>query len=342
MKTFGRRGFTLVELLVVIAIIGILIALLLPAVQAAREAARRSQCTNNLKQLALGCHNFVDANKTFPWARKYDHWDTYTWSQCVLPYIEQKAVYDNYYTLPKTPSTFSWPGPNGPAGDDTQLRTARHTPISAFICPTDASTPVPNEITSGAWGHYRGSYRACTGSGDMYGRDVADGTTGPWGLGVFGVKQGQSFDTMKTFASLGAGFGDIQDGSSNTVAIAEGLMPKNTGWGGPLGCILYGNMGGGLMTTTLTPNSTTSDRIIGPCPQTQGDNLYKAPCTSIAGNAAWTQSALNAYVAARSNHPGGVNAALADGSVRFYSETVDLTVWRGMGTRAGGESATIQ
>src|SRR5215469_10597579 len=98
----AKRAFTLVELLVVIAIIGILIALLLPAINAAREAGRRASCLNNMKQLGLGVNNFIStAGDMLPFGRKYDCWDTYTWTEVILPYIEQKSVYDNFVTLTK-------------------------------------------------------------------------------------------------------------------------------------------------------------------------------------------------------------------------------------------------
>ncbi|WP_347243189.1 DUF1559 domain-containing protein [Thermogutta sp.] len=332
-----RRGFTLVELLVVIAIIGILIALLLPAVQAAREAARRSQCVNNIKQLVLGCHNFHDKFNEFPYARKYDIWDTYTWTELVLPYIEQQAVYENYWTLPQRGYVTSYPGPNGPIGDDTRLRSARHTRIPVFNCPSDGG-PWGNELNTSSYGFYRGNYRGCVGSGDMYGEDVQDGTSGPWKPGVFSVRHNQSFDTGAGVETRGVRMAEIIDGTSNTTMISEGIMPTVTWWGGPIGSIIYGNMGGALYSNAITPNSTAPDRIIGPCPQNQGDTIYNEPCVSIGGNAWWTPSAALAYAGARSRHPGGVNVGMADGSVRFFSNTIDLLTWRYLGTRAGQES----
>src|SRR5687767_3423025 len=133
----GREAFTLVELLVVIAIIGILIALLLPAVQAARESARRTQCVNNQKQLALGCLDYEESNNQYPYGRKYDFWDTYTWTQLVLPFIEQQALFEKYRTLPQTPFAQVYPGPNGPIGNDPIQREARHATVTAFACPSD-------------------------------------------------------------------------------------------------------------------------------------------------------------------------------------------------------------
>src|SRR5829696_695328 len=135
--TRHRSGFTLIELLVVIAIIGVLIGLLLPAVQKVREAAARMKCANNLKQLALGCHNYHDTNGVLPYGRKYDIWDTYTWTQLVLPYVEQTAVYGGYFTLNQTPYVTSYPGSNGPIGNDVRLRTSRHAVIQTFLCPSD-------------------------------------------------------------------------------------------------------------------------------------------------------------------------------------------------------------
>ncbi len=347
LRTFTqiRRAFTLIELLVGIAIIAILIALLVPAVQKVREAAARTQCSNNIKQLALGCHAYHDAKKELPYGRRYDLWDSYTWTQLILPYIEKADVYTNYWTLQKAPlgGTTSYPCPNGPIGDDQRLRDARHALIPSFNCPSDLGTSrslVGNELGSGSFGFMRGNYRGCASSGDMYGT-ATDATTGPWGRGVFGVFAGQSNDPGAKTATRGVKLRNIIDGTSGTLLISEGLAPTVSGWGGALGSHIYGNMGGALFTASLTPNSPSPDRPIGPCPKDVGDGNYKEPCSSVGSNAWFTPSGANSHVAARSNHRGGVNAALADGSVRFIENTVSQATWRAMGTIRGEEASAL-
>jgi prepilin-type N-terminal cleavage/methylation domain-containing protein/prepilin-type processing-associated H-X9-DG protein len=334
-----RTAFTLVELLVVIAIIGVLVAMLLPAVQAARESARRSQCTNNTRQLSLGCLTYESAHGELPYSRKYDMWDTYTWTQLILPQIEETPVYEGYWTLPEKGFRQSYPGPNGPIGDDVRLRRARHAELAPFYCPSDVA-PQGNELETAPFGLLRGNYRACTGSGDMYGEATHANDIGPWGPGSFSVTRDQSFDPDAAVATRGRRMGEFADGASKTLLVSEGLVATVGGWGGPLGSIIYGNMGGALFSASITPNSSSPDRPIGPCPQNQGDEQYQAPCLSLGGNAWWTPSGRGAYVAARSSHPGGVNASFADGSVTFFADGVDLFVWRALGTRAGGDVAT--
>jgi prepilin-type N-terminal cleavage/methylation domain-containing protein len=340
MKSARRPAFTLIELLVVIAIIAILIALLVPAVQKVREAAARTQCTNNLKQMALACHAYHDANKRLPYGRRYDIWDTYTWTQLILPHIDQGPVYQGYWTLQSAPYVTNYPGPNGPIGDDVALRAARTAIIPVFNCPSNNGL-VSNELGTLPYGFYRGSYRGCAGSGDMYGKST-DLTAGPWGLGVFGVMPGQSTDAGAAVPNRKVTLVMITDGTSNTLLLTEGLMSNvMPGWGGPMGEIVYGNMGGALFTASLTPNSSSADRPIGPCPQDQGDGQYKAPCSSLGGSAWWTPSASGAHAAARSSHVGGVNAALADATVRFFDNSIDIATWRGLGTMAGGETVSV-
>jgi len=337
-----RRAFTLVELLVVIAIIGVLVALLLPAVQAAREAARRSTCVNNLKQLALGCMNYETARKKMPHGRKFDIWDTYTWTQLVLPYIEQQPIYNLYWKLPD-PKHAPQPSPAygvvGPMGNDERARKARHTRIDTFFCPSDPP-PRANEMDTLEWGHWRANYRGCVGGGDMYGTrvDTLDGTV-PRGelLGIFGVKEDLDGGPVQLVPSNK--LAEIADGTSNTVMLAEGLQPTVPGWGGPIGAYIYGNMGGGLFSNALTPNSTESDRPIGPCPQNQQDTEYYAPCLSLGQHPGQgNRGGAGAHAAARSNHPGGVNAALADASVRFVNEAIDTLAWRWYGSMGRGEN----
>jgi prepilin-type N-terminal cleavage/methylation domain-containing protein len=332
-----RAAFTLVELLVVIAIIGVLVALLLPAVQSAREAARRTKCLNHIKQLALGCHNFEDTYKEFPYGRKYDIWDTYSWTHLTLPFVEQPGVHENYITLHRKGYATVLNGANGPIGDNAQLRTARHARIPIWYCPSDIG-PMPNEIATTQFGFWRGNYRGCTGTGDMYGGNPSGVSGGPWYLGVFGVKPTQSIDDNAAVKTRGTRGAEISDGTSNTLMISEGMVNTiQPGWGGAIGESVYGNMAGALFTATVTPNSTTADRVFGPCPQPT-DSRYRAPCISIGAAGWWTRSAVGAHAAARSYHPGGVNASLADGSTRFFVNNTDLATWRALGSRDGGES----
>ena len=276
-----------------IAIIGILIGLLLPAINSAREAGRRSTCMNNIKQLGLAIHNFSSSgSETLPFGRKYDIWDTYTWTELILPYMEYKSVYDGFWTLEGGGRyQTNYPGPNGPIGDDVRLRASRTATIDTFYCPSDITSPVGNELDTAEYGYYRSSYRGCVGSGDMYGNQT-DSTAGPWGVGAFGIRPGQSADTAGSLANAGVRINQVTDGLAHTLLLSEGLVSRfEPTWGGPIGEAMYGNMGGALFSASLTPNSSTADRPIGPCPQDLGDIAYRAPCVSLGGNAWWTPSA---------------------------------------------------
>ena len=175
----------------------------------------------------------------------------------------------------------------------------------------------------------------------MYGAAL-DSSSGPWGLGVFSVSPSQSYDISPT--GLGTLGSRITDGPTQTLLYSEGLvgrLPANSGWGGAMGEIIYGNMGGSLFSAFLTPNSTTPDAPIGSCPQDVGDSAYSAPCTKLANFTQWAPQRQGAYAGARSRHPGGVVASMASGSAHFFSNSIDLFTWRGMATRAGGESVVV-
>jgi len=345
MRRIRRRAFTLVELLVVIAIIGGLLAMLFPAVMQARSATRRISCSNKLRQLSLGCLDYSESYGKLPFGRKYDVWDTYTWTQLVLSRIERTDLQESYATLyerglkeqMERKDDVPYPGPNGPPGDERDLRTARHANVDLFCCPSDEYAGTGNELGSPIWGFVRGNYRGCVGSGDMYG-DAIDSTDGPWGLGAFGVVKGKSFDSGPL---PGTKFSAIPDGTSKTLMLSEGLVPSTEIWGGPIGSSIYGNMGGALFSAATSPNSTSADRVVGPCPQDQRDRTYKPPCLTLGVNTWWTPSAEGAYVAARSDHSGGVNVSFVDGSVHFVDDEIDLHIWRSLATCNGQESVTF-
>lgn len=218
------RGFTLIELLVVIAIIAILIALLLPAVQQAREAARRTQCKNNLKQLGLAMHNYHDVHNKFPVGTYSCCWGT--WQVAILPYIEQNALFQLYENSGGTDAT----GPRYGASPNTQVTTKR---LAALTCPSDMENAPIGNITCH---NYAVNY-----GNTSYGQGTVNGVT-------FG---GAPFSISKCF-----GFRDAIDGTSTTLMMAEVLQGIGTdlrgfGW--------WGDASG--FSTYLTPNSSLPDRI---------------------------------------------------------------------------------
>lgn len=334
-----RKGFTLVELLVVIAIIGILIALLLPAVQAAREAARRSQCTNNLKQLALASHNYHDVHKCFP---RYNYqatggsaaWEGFSAHTMLLPFVEQQAVYDEVKRrMQNTPT----PQDGWRIGHFTSIR---RTPISGFLCPSDTSN-------SGA----------DTGNCNY---PVSVGTNTGWdgGNGVPGLNKSRCNGVFPR-AWGEVKMGDIKDGTSNTIAISEHRLGDHDNGKYTPGDVVRGTS---LSFGSHMPDQGPLDAFGVTCDGNKGNHHSHAGREWIAGMQA--QTAFNTIAPpnwkyptcqdctgcgwmdsdgvfpARSYHPGGVNAALADGSVRFISETVNLKTYQYLGTRAGGETVS--
>ena len=304
-----KQGFTLIELLVVIAIIAILIALLLPAVQQAREAARRSTCKNNLKQLGLGLHNYHDTHRVFPPAAinaGFSYCDNannassillnHTCYQMLLPFIDQANLYNN----------FNWSISSGPANHGTSCTGTATTPsdqfsvvsspVPVFLCPSDPSAPSQIAGTSGA-------YAANPGWRTSYG--VVNYTTGS-GAGNWG----ENTDVRKgTLGPNGAAkFRDITDGTSNTMVFCETKLIKTSTSYGP-----YWNAA--THTFFILPG-VSSYRI---------NNNYDGNNKQYAWGAG-------------SNHVGGAHILMDDGAVRFLSENVDLkTVVEALVSIRGGE-----
>ncbi|MDO5552908.1 MAG: DUF1559 domain-containing protein [Planctomycetia bacterium] len=352
-------GFTLVELLVVIAIIGILIALLLPAVQAAREAARRMQCTNNLKQIGIGLHNYHDTNLGLPAVgcfRGYpgDQRNMWSFHYALLPFCEQQAKYDAIKTVADTGSA-TIPGGSG-------LCAAMEGVIPYAYCPSE-----PNKETLESTKHEsRGNYMGCVGDNSKF---TLDWTKTPWAVtadlrGIF-----RDFLKWQNFAS-------IVDGTSNTIAASESGLAQISDRLVKANLVVFSSV-------PIVPSSCMSKKPSQAAyPTTVTLSKISVRCRSLwyglphsvyfhtilppNSPTCWDDDYNDTIASASSYHSGGVNALLADGSVRFVSDTVNALspvasgaddpyndgtevtsgespygIWGAMGTRNGGEAKSL-
>jgi prepilin-type N-terminal cleavage/methylation domain-containing protein/prepilin-type processing-associated H-X9-DG protein len=329
-----RRAFTLIELLVVIAIIGVLIGLLLPAVQKVRQAAARVSSQNNLKQLGLALHGYHGTNECFPGYSLAT--GGYSVHAQILPYVEQEALGSRIDLTVPVAVAVGAPYPNtlNPA-----LATAAATPVKTFLCPGDGQNPLFTNVLGSA-----------TMAGTNYVVNIGSGV---------GTNFDPRFPTDGMFwYNSKVRITDVTDGSSNTLLLSQTLL----GTGPNLAGISY---------AALTPEQARRDYAnlsTGRLPNSTGPgyNVMWGPtdyqsCTTWGGNrgGSWIYGVAyaNGFVAylppnctapdsfghgmgwlsARSNFSGGVNVCLCDGSVHFVSNDIDINIWRALATRAGGE-----
>lgn len=346
----GQRGFTLVELLVVIAIIGILIGLLLPAVQAARESARRAQCTNNLRQMGIALHNHLSRVNSFPCGvpnAAKNKWITGgtqagavcqgpNWASMIAGDMEDARTMQDLEAC----MAIQYSGcddcshPSSYIGSADYFDAIGETTPSYRLCPS--TEPLETEFGP-VWsleGLGKGNYAGNWGSADY--NSYQDNTK----AGVFGVVNLGNFVTQNDPRCLGIwkmayGRGtkatDIIDGLSNTLMVSEVLGYES--YKDVRGCWAANAMGSSIFTAKTTPNSTTNDII--PMCETAIPLSDPLHCTQDQKD-----GVVNA--AARSRHPNGVVTLFADGSGRFTQNGVDPAVWAALSTRAGGDISASQ
>jgi prepilin-type N-terminal cleavage/methylation domain-containing protein/prepilin-type processing-associated H-X9-DG protein len=324
-------GFTLVELLVVIAIIGVLVALLLPAVQSARESARRSTCVNNMRQVALALVHHHDAKGHFPHgtynimtvapqtpAPYNGRQDRRCWMHDMLPYMEQQALYAKFDAFLKVGgSAYNFP--------------ECHTPIESLMCPSDPTNPkvvTYSRSTAGVTGPppsldglgasqgFHGNYITC--SGEQSFTPAIPGLPSPPGSSMH--LSGIFFPLSKVGAK------DVTDGLSRTALVSELILSPDSEDDDLRGRYYNPIEGNVNFTTFYPPNSPVADKVN----WLSKNAVFEAP--ALACTTCFTSGS---HLTARSYHEGGVNFAAADGSVHFMSDEVDLLVYRGYGTRAG-------
>lgn len=317
----GARGFTLIELLVVIAIIAILIALLLPAVQQAREAARRSQCKNNLKQMGLALHNYHDVYSTFPIGAQTPYYRP-NWRASILPYIDQAPLYAQLTQTPEPTRGYAAGNGNTAAGWQEENQALNRQFITVYKCPSSVAEDF-NVSTSPVTNNGTPSPNASLGNEVAMTMDYV-GISGSYsGVAPFNqncgtvIYNGYACNNGLMRVGAVARMRDAKDGSSNTIIIGEqsGLINNRdyraNYYGGWAGYSSINSWGTGVRTIRYSPNPAT--------PPPGGDQTYNSngPLTS--------------------EHVGGVQVLLADGSVRFMSDNLDINTLLRLGSAKDGQ-----
>jgi prepilin-type N-terminal cleavage/methylation domain-containing protein/prepilin-type processing-associated H-X9-DG protein len=365
-----RKGFTLIELLVVIAIIAVLIGLLLPAVQAAREAARRAQCVNNLKQITLAIANYIDTNAVTPlheYRYTYEQGDTsrgysgdHSWFCGILPYFEQSALYNAL----NFSYTEEWAGApvTGPSPIDMTVYKAS---VATLRCPSDG---VANTCSGDPTGYPCGNFNYVGNTGHprnvLLPGDTPNGGNVPPLTGVISMdrmytQQGSCRSAAyAATTNVSVNLASITDGTSNTAAVSESLVNDGSG-NSPDPRRLLGYTNSGLIEQDDVPALLVVQDALTGFVNWQPWSIYKgytwaytdawerhvyshllppnAPPVTTYYSDTFRCSEGDSGMNPTSNHPGGVNVSFMDGSVHFIKNTVSLPTWWALGTRGHGE-----